>query len=314
MSVKRIVDTSFWKDDVVAEKYSAEDRYFFLYLLTNPNSKQCGIYHLPLRTIAFEMGHTKESVASILKRFEKNFKNIVYNRDTQEIAILNFFKYSIVKGGKPVEDCITKELQEVKDKTLVAKVYTHLKSFFDEQEYNNKTNFINIKKILENYLKNNNLMNNEIENDNENEDDNDNDNDNENERIVPRIVPRIVNSPNNKLPYKEIVDYLNSKTGSNYKATTKKTQKLINARFNEGFNLKDFYTVIDKKTLDWLRDEKMSKFLRPETLFGNKFEGYLNQKKRQLTTGDLNYSMEDFNDFIDFNSFPTYNKGDENKK
>ena len=121
-------------------------------------------------------------------------------------------------------------------------------------------------------------------------------------------------STNNKLPYKEIIDYLNSKTGSNYKATTKKTQKLINARFNEGFNLQDFYTVIDKKTLDWLRDEKMSKFLRPETLFGNKFEGYLNQKKRQLTTGDLNYSMNDFNDFIDFNSFPTYNKGDENKK
>lgn len=121
-------------------------------------------------------------------------------------------------------------------------------------------------------------------------------------------------STNNKLPYKEIINYLNSKTGSNYKATTEKTQKLIKARFNEGFNLQDFYTVIDKKTLDWLRDEKMSKFLRPETLFGNKFEGYLNQKKRQLNTGDLNYSMNDFNDFIDFNSFPTYSKGDENKK
>lgn len=124
----------------------------------------------------------------------------------------------------------------------------------------------------------------------------------------------VADSTSDKLPYKEIINYLNSKTGSNYKATTEKTRKLIKTRFNEGFNLQDFYTVIDKKTLDWLRDENMSKFLRPETLFGNKFEGYLNQKKRQLTTGDLNYSMNDFNDFIDFNSFPTYNKGDENKK
>ena len=53
MGTKRVVDTDFWKDDIVAEKYSAEDRYFFLYILTNAHSKQCGIYHLPIRIIAF---------------------------------------------------------------------------------------------------------------------------------------------------------------------------------------------------------------------------------------------------------------------
>ena len=67
MGTKRIVDTDFWKDDIVAEKYSAEDRYFFLYILTNPHSKQCGIYHLPIRIIAFEMGHSKESIESLLE-------------------------------------------------------------------------------------------------------------------------------------------------------------------------------------------------------------------------------------------------------
>ena len=80
------------------------------------------------------------------------------------------------------------------------------------------------------------------------------------------------------IPYKEIIDYLNEKTGSQFRNTTKKTQTLIKARFAEGFNLDDFKKVIDTKATEWLSDSKMSKFLRPETLFGTKFESYLNQK------------------------------------
>ncbi len=80
------------------------------------------------------------------------------------------------------------------------------------------------------------------------------------------------------IPYKEIIDYLNEKTGSQFRNTTKKTQTLIKARFAEGFNLDDFKKVIDTKAAEWLNDSKMSKFLRPETIFGTKFESYLNQK------------------------------------
>src|SRR5699024_3963370 len=80
------------------------------------------------------------------------------------------------------------------------------------------------------------------------------------------------------IPYKEIIDYLNEKTGSQFRNTTKKTQTLIKARFAEGFNLDNFKKVIDTKATEWLNDSKMSKFLRPETLFGTKFESYLNQK------------------------------------
>lgn len=78
--------------------------------------------------------------------------------------------------------------------------------------------------------------------------------------------------------YKDIVGYLNLKANSNYKYTRPKTQDLIRARLNEGFNVDDFKVVIDKKVTEWGDDKKMSKYLRPETLFGNKFEGYLNQK------------------------------------
>ena len=86
---------------------------------------------------------------------------------------------------------------------------------------------------------------------------------------------------NNKEIYKEIVDYLNLKLKTHYKDTTPKTQSLINARLKEGFSVEDFKKVIDTKYDDWYRDKKMFTYLRPETLFSNKFENYLNQRKEQ---------------------------------
>jgi len=80
---------------------------------------------------------------------------------------------------------------------------------------------------------------------------------------------------------KKILSYLNSKADKNFKHTSKKTKDLIKARFNEGFTVKDFYKVIDIKVAEWKDDPKMEKYLRPETLFSNKFEGYLNQKHKE---------------------------------
>lgn len=80
------------------------------------------------------------------------------------------------------------------------------------------------------------------------------------------------------IPYEEIVQYLNQKTGKNFKSTSKATQRHIRARLAEGFTVSDFKQVIDKKCSDWLRDQKMKEYLRPETLFGTKFESYLNSK------------------------------------
>lgn len=74
----------------------------------------------------------------------------------------------------------------------------------------------------------------------------------------------------------DIVTFLNSVTGSNYRSTTDKTRKLIAARLAEGFTVNDFRTVITKKTKEWTGTD-MAQYLRPETLFGTKFEGYLNQ-------------------------------------
>lgn len=79
-----------------------------------------------------------------------------------------------------------------------------------------------------------------------------------------------------RIPYAEIVDFLNEKAGTSYKASSGKTRTLIGARWSEGFRVDDFKAVIAKKTAQW-KGTDMAKYLRPETLFGTKFEGYLNE-------------------------------------
>lgn len=92
------------------------------------------------------------------------------------------------------------------------------------------------------------------------------------------VINNTKNNTKEYIPYVEIVNYLNDVANTSYRASTKKTQQLIKSRWNEGFRLDDFKKVIDIKVSEWLNDSKMNKFLRPETLFGTKFESYLNQK------------------------------------
>ncbi len=76
-----------------------------------------------------------------------------------------------------------------------------------------------------------------------------------------------------------IIKFLNRILGSDYKLKTLATRKVIRARLNDGFGLGDFEDVIKFKYLDW-KDTPHAQYLRPETLFGNKFEGYLQASRR----------------------------------
>lgn len=161
MAVKRIVSTSFWSDSKV-DTFSPEDKYFMLYLLTNPHTTQLGIYEFSMKHAAFEMGYSVETVQALLSRFQDRYRIIMYCQDTGEIAIKNYLKHSIVKGGKPVLDCLKKELRQVKSKDLVKFVFSA------NQNSENATVREFILYIREIYKYNL----------------NDNDNDNDNERIV----------------------------------------------------------------------------------------------------------------------------------
>lgn len=127
-----------------------------------------------------------------------------------------------------------------------------------------------------------------------------NENQKENENKTHQDVNVIVNVNDNvdvnvkKISLEEIkgiVEYLNIKSNSHYKYSTDKTQTLIKARIKDGFTLDDFKIVIDKKCEEWLGTD-FEKFLRPETLFSNKFEGYLNQKitAKKKTLKDISMS------------------------
>ena len=92
------------------------------------------------------------------------------------------------------------------------------------------------------------------------------------------------------IPYKEIIDYLNQKTGAHYKPNSKANQKLIKARWHEGYRLDDFKKVVNNKAFEWQNDSKMWKYMRPATLFGTKFDDYLNandldKTRKKPTTG-----------------------------
>lgn len=82
------------------------------------------------------------------------------------------------------------------------------------------------------------------------------------------------------IPYKEIITHLNDLTGKSFKAGSKKTRSLIKARWNEGWSLEDFKSVIEAKTGQWLTDDKMLPYLRPQTLFNGNFEAYLNEQPK----------------------------------
>jgi len=89
----------------------------------------------------------------------------------------------------------------------------------------------------------------------------------------------------------EIVSFLNLTLGTSYRESNEKTRTQIRARINEGFTVDDFKTVIQRKFADWGNDPKMSKYLRPETLFGTKFESYLNHPDKKASAGNPYINM-----------------------
>jgi DnaD/phage-associated family protein len=138
----RLVYTEFWNDPKVMEEMTPEDKYFYLYLLTNPYTNMIGIYRIVKKQMAFDLGYSIESINSLMTRFIENHKLILYNEVTREICIKNYGKYNLNKSGKPMMDCLKKDLSKVKDISFVFILYKHterkdmkeaIKFFLDSQ-------------------------------------------------------------------------------------------------------------------------------------------------------------------------------------
>ncbi|WP_394187124.1 DnaD domain-containing protein [Metabacillus halosaccharovorans] len=122
MAKYRMVRVDFWKNPIALEEMTPEDKYFYLYLLTNPNTTQIGIYRMTKKQMAFDLGYSVETVQSLMERFIEHHKLIRYNPITRELAIKNWGKDNLHKGGKPVMDCIKTELKDVEDTSLISYV------------------------------------------------------------------------------------------------------------------------------------------------------------------------------------------------
>ena len=162
MAIKRIVDDSFWTDGKV-DDFSPEDKYFMLYLLTNPFTRQLGIYEISIKQAAFQMGYSEDAFNVLLDRFETKYDMIRFSKETNEIAIINFLRHSVMKGGKPVEDCIRQDMSHVKNKKLIDFVFSRI---CKKDDLN-----LTVKKVIDEYITENDIHN-------------DNDNDNDNDRTV----------------------------------------------------------------------------------------------------------------------------------
>ena len=171
-AISRVVSTSFWTDETVVNDFSPEDKYFYLYLLTNPHSSQLGIYKLVPKAAAFDLGYSREAVLVLLDRFENKYGLIRYNEQTCEVALKNYLRYSVVKGGKPVMDCLIKEQKQVQDKSLL------------EYIYKENISRENLNTTVEEYLKQLGKTLYPVKEYKEDINDIDNNNDNDNERYV----------------------------------------------------------------------------------------------------------------------------------
>ena len=270
MGIKRIVDTSFWTDGKV-DDFSPEDKYFMLYLLTNPFSTQLGIYEFSIKQVAFQLGYSMDAVKVLIDRFENKYGVIVYSPNTNEIAIKNFLRHSIIKGGAPVRDCLIKEMKGVKNKELIARVFAHIKGC----EKLNET----VKNIIAEYEEKNGALyySNEKQNDNDNENDNEvSYHDSHNESFPVSFEPP---KKIDKTDYQQIVDLYNSICVSfpSVRSLSEARKKAIKARLNT-YTIEDFKQCFENAeassflkggndrnwsaTFDWLiKDSNMAKVL-----------------------------------------------------
>lgn len=110
---KRMIDTDLWNDDDIIADFTAEDKYFWLYLLTNPHNNICGVSKYSPALIARDMGLHKDTIVNLIYRFENVHNRLYVDKETNEILILNWSKYNWTKSEDFLKT-IEKKLAEVK--------------------------------------------------------------------------------------------------------------------------------------------------------------------------------------------------------
>ena len=118
MAVYRQVYITFWQDEFILE-LTPEEKYFYLYLMTNSKTSQCGIYQLPIKVMEMELGYNRDTIIKLIERFEQ-YGKIAYDESTKEVALVNWLKFNPINNIN-IQKCVEKELQGIKSDFLKEK-------------------------------------------------------------------------------------------------------------------------------------------------------------------------------------------------
>ena len=114
MAIYRNIQMAFWTDIKVVDDFTPEDKFFYLYLLTNPHTNLCGCYEISVKQMADETGYSRDTIEKLLKRFAEVHKVAYYSQDTKELLVLNWHKYNWTASEK-FRKPLLKEINSVKN-------------------------------------------------------------------------------------------------------------------------------------------------------------------------------------------------------
>ena len=125
MALYRTISMSFWTDSKIIDDFTPEDRYFYMYLFTNPHTNLCGCYEISFRQMVVEVGYSRESIENLVRRFEEYHRVIQYSKETKEILLLNWWKHNWTKSDKYVS-ALKNEIEKVKEPAFRSYLYNAL--------------------------------------------------------------------------------------------------------------------------------------------------------------------------------------------
>lgn len=231
----------FWQDRELRRVLTPEERYFYIYLLENSNSNLCGCYKLDISKMSNETGYSTKTINLYLNRFSKVYKKIVFNLETEEVLILEYYKYHWWNCDG--------------DLINTSGIISASESIVDKDFKNYVLGLVN--KCISGKISNVKCCSTVDNKEKENKD-----------QIVKGFS-------------KEVISYMNEKCNTRYQYKSEYVLRRISARMKDGFtNIEDYKKVIDKKSGQWLNTD-YEKYLRPDTLFGTKFEIYLNERDKE---------------------------------
>jgi hypothetical protein len=127
-----MIDTGLWENEDIIEHFTAEDRYFWLYILTNPHNKMCGVLKYSPALIARDMGLHKDTIINLVYRFERIHELLYCDKETNEILILNWYKFNWTKSPKIIS-IIEKEKNDLKSENIKALIDERISCVVEEK-------------------------------------------------------------------------------------------------------------------------------------------------------------------------------------